>query len=160
MSARPVSPTVNILPVFIGFISRGTPLRVDWAEAERDRECCYRCNQNNDLSSAWTELTRDNTTRNGSPPSRPLHLVHLSDVPHSPGSQTRQESPLVLVHSLHTSLALRHDTPRQVDLLHHIGLQGWHQGQAGETEDHRQESLQYIPCAPADRRPGHALHQT
>ena len=105
---------------------------------------------------SWQVRTIDN---NGSPPPGLVHLVHLSDVPHPAGTEAGQESEMELVHSLHSPVALRHHTSRQVGLLHDLRLQGHQQRQAGETEDHHEEGLPHLPGPPADRSSDHAVYQ-
>ena len=96
---------------------------------------------------------------NGRPPPSSVHLVHLSDVPHPAGTEAGQESEMELVHCLHPSVALRHNTSRQVGFLHDLRLQGYQPRQAGETEDHLEESLPHLPRPSAHRSSDHVVHQ-
>ena len=107
-------------------------------------------------SESWQDKTIEN---NGSPPQSPLHLVHLSDVPHPAGTEAGQESEMELVHSLHTSVALRYHTSRQIGFLHDLRLPGHEQRPARKTEDHHEEGLPHLPCPPVDRSSDHVVHQ-
>ena len=96
---------------------------------------------------------------NGRPPPSSVHLVHLSDVPHPAGTEAGQESEMELVHSLHTSLALRYHTSRQIGFLHDLRLPGHEQRPARKTEDHHEEGLPHLPRPPANCSSDHVVHQ-
>ena len=84
-------------------------------------------------------------------------MVHLPDVPHPAGPQVGQEGAVVLVHSLHPAVALRHDIVDIPGGVLDIAVSEW----AGQTqEQHHPEGLgDCLHRVPVDSGPDHALHQ-
>ena len=52
-----------------------------------------------------------------------VHMVHLPHVPHPPRAEAGREGPMVLVHCLHPSLALRQHPPHLPHILNGLPLQ-------------------------------------